>query len=77
MNLPYMKRSEFIKSSALASISIGLSAPLDAYDAAASSAVTPLSEQSITEDGQLVTFPDFTRGRWINRKPVFALDNTY
>lgn len=52
-------------------------APLDAYDAAAWSAVTPLSEQSIAEGGQLVSFPDFTRGRWINRKPVFALDDTY
>lgn len=52
-------------------------APLDAYDAAAWSAVTPLSEQSIAEGGQLVTFPDFTRGRWINRKPVFALYDIY
>jgi hypothetical protein len=52
-------------------------APLDAYDAAAWSAVTPLSEQSIAEGGQLVTFPDFTRGRWVNRKPVFAFDDTY
>jgi hypothetical protein len=52
-------------------------APLDAYDAAAWSAVTPLSEQSIAEGGQLVTFPDFTRGRWINRKPVFAFNDIY
>jgi hypothetical protein len=52
-------------------------APLDAYDAAAWSAVTPLSEQSINEGGQLVNFPDFTRGRWVNRKPVFALSDSY
>ncbi len=52
-------------------------APLDAYDAAAWSAVTPLSEKSIAGGGQLVSFPDFTRGKWINRKPVFALNDSY
>ncbi len=48
-------------------------APLDAYDAAAWSAVTPLSEKSIAEGGDAQNFPDFTRGKWIRRKPVFAL----
>jgi predicted dehydrogenase len=52
-------------------------APLDAYDAAAWSAVTPLSERSIAEGGEPQAFPDFTRGGWIKRKPVFALDDTY
>ncbi len=47
-------------------------APLDAYDAAAWSAVTPLSEKSIAGGGETLNFPDFTRGKWINRKPVFA-----
>ncbi|MGB0836642.1 MAG: Gfo/Idh/MocA family protein [Flavobacteriaceae bacterium] len=45
-------------------------APLiDVYDAAAWSAVTPLSEISIANNGEPQDFPDFTRGRWINRKP--------
>jgi len=48
-------------------------APLDAYDAAAWSAVTPLSEKSIAEGGNALNFPDFTRGKWIRREPVFAL----
>lgn len=48
-------------------------APLDAYDAAAWSAVTPLSEMSIAEGGNALDFPDFTRGNWIKRKPVFTL----
>ncbi|MGC9342446.1 MAG: gfo/Idh/MocA family oxidoreductase, partial [Bacteroidales bacterium] len=48
-------------------------APLDAYDAAAWSAVTPLSEMSIAEGGEALDFPDFTRGKWIKRKPVFVL----
>jgi len=52
-------------------------APLDAYDAAAWSAITPLSENSIAEGGSLQLFPDFTRGRWMKRKATFALENTY
>jgi predicted dehydrogenase len=55
----------------------GEEAPLDAYDAAAWSSVTPLSERSIAQGGEVQEFPDFTRGMWINRKPVFALDNSY
>ncbi|MEH0153149.1 Gfo/Idh/MocA family oxidoreductase [Limibacter armeniacum] len=46
--------------------------PLDAYDAAAWSAVTPLSEMSIQEGGEPQSFPDFTRGKWFKRKPVFG-----
>lgn len=51
--------------------------PLDAYDAAAWSAITPLSEQSIALGNKPMEFPDFTRGQWIKRKPVFALDDSY
>ncbi len=43
--------------------------PLDVYDAAAWSSITPLSEESIASGGQPQFFPDFTRGRWIKRKP--------
>ncbi len=50
---------------------------LDVYDAAAWSAVTPLSIKSIAEGSMPQAFPDFTRGRWINRKPVFALNGDY
>ena len=51
--------------------------PLDAYDAAAWSAVSPLSEQSIAAGSAPQLFPDFTRGKWLTRTPVFALDDTY
>ncbi len=51
--------------------------PLDVYDAAAWSAITPLSERSIAEGGEPQQFPDFTRGRWIKRKPVFALNDDF
>jgi predicted dehydrogenase len=54
-----------------------LEAPLDAYDAAAWSAITPLSERSIRNNGEPQDFPDFTRGRWMKRKPVFALNDDF
>ncbi len=54
-----------------------MEAPLDAYDAAAWSAISPLSERSIENNGEPQDFPDFTRGRWIKRKPVFALSDDF
>lgn len=51
--------------------------PIDIYDAVAWSAITPLSEQSIAEDYRTLAFPDFTEGKWKDRKPIFALDDRY
>lgn len=51
--------------------------PLDVYDAAVWSAITPLSEQSIALGNETVEFPDFTGGQWMYRKPVFALNDEY
>lgn len=51
--------------------------PMDVYDAAAWSAITPLSETSIELGNQTVEFPDFTGGQWMYRKPTFALTNEY
>lgn len=50
---------------------------MDVYDAAAWSAITPLSEQSIELGNETVAFPDFTGGQWSYRKPVFALNDVY
>ena len=47
--------------------------PIDVYDAAAWSAITPLSEASVDNNGEPQEFPDFTRGRWMTNKPIFAL----
>jgi hypothetical protein len=44
--------------------------PMDVYDAAAWSAITPLSEMSI-QANQTVEFPDFTGGQWMYRKNRF------
>ncbi len=52
--------------------------PIDVYDFAAWRAVSVLSEQSIAQGSQPVSFPDFTKGRWINREDApsskYALD---
>jgi predicted dehydrogenase len=51
--------------------------PQDVYDAVTWSAITPLSETSIKQNGASVEFPDFTKGKWQNRKNTFAIDDTY
>lgn len=51
--------------------------PMDAYDAAAWSAITPLSEISIENNGEPQEFPDFTRGQWIARKPYDWMKEEY
>lgn len=51
--------------------------PIDIYDAVAWSAITPLSEQSIAEGFKTLPFPDFTEGKWKDRKVIFALNDRY
>ena len=46
----------------------GLAPDLDVYDAAAWSAPAPLSEQSVAHGSAPMQFPDFTRGKWKERK---------
>ena len=55
----------------------GEATPLDVYDAAAWSAITPLSEKSIELGNQTVDFPDFTSGAWMQRKNTFSLNDEY
>ena len=42
--------------------------PIDVYDTATWMVISVLSEKSILKGGAPVEFPDFTRGKWINRK---------
>ncbi len=51
--------------------------PQDVYDAVTWSAITPLSEMSIMQGGASVEFPDFTAGKWKDRKNDFALGDSY
>jgi predicted dehydrogenase len=48
---------------------------IDVYDAAAWSAISPLSELSIAKGSAPVEIPDFTRGKWKLNKPIFGLDD--
>jgi predicted dehydrogenase len=51
--------------------------PIDVYDAATWSVISSLSERSIAMGGAPMEFPDFTRGRWVTRKPSFALTDEF
>jgi predicted dehydrogenase len=59
----------FVLNAFVESAKQNIAPPLDVYDAASWSAVTPLSELSIANNGEPQSFPDFTRGKWIERKP--------
>ena len=49
--------------------------PIDVYDAAGWYAITPLSEKSIKNGGKPYKIPDFTRGKYKNRKQKELFDN--
>jgi predicted dehydrogenase len=46
----------------------GIPPDMDVYDAAAWSAPGPLSEMSVAKGSAPMEFPDFTRGRWRNKR---------
>jgi predicted dehydrogenase len=58
----------FVLNAFIESAKQNIAPPLDAYDAAAWSAITPLSELSIANNGEVQDFPDFTRAQWIKRE---------
>jgi predicted dehydrogenase len=47
--------------------------PIDVYDSVTMSVITPISEKSIAAGSAPVPIPDFTRGKWRTRKPVFGV----
>lgn len=67
----------FVLHAFVESIKRGERTPMDVYDAAAWSAITPLSELSILGGNKTVEFPDFTGGKWMYRKNKFALGSDY
>ena len=50
--------------------------PIDVYDSVTMSVITPLSTKSLKEGNKPQQFPDFTRGKWVDRKNTFALDDS-
>jgi predicted dehydrogenase len=67
----------FVLNAFIESVKRKMPPPQDVYDAVTWSAITPLSETSIKQKGASVRFPDFTRGKWKERKNLFAVDDTY
>jgi hypothetical protein len=67
----------FVLHAFIESVKRKINTPMDIYDAAAWSAITPLSEQSIASGNQVVKFPDFTNGKWKSQKNNFALTEEF
>jgi predicted dehydrogenase len=67
----------FVLRAFIESIKNKVAPPIDVYDAAAWSAISPLSEQSIKNNSASVAIPDFTRGKWKTNQPIFALTDNY
>jgi predicted dehydrogenase len=67
----------FVLNAFIESAKRNIAPPLDAYDAAAWSAITPLSEVSIANNGEVQDFPDFTRAQWIKRQPYRWIKDTW
>ncbi len=67
----------FVLNAFVESAKQNIAPPLDAYDAAAWSAITPLSEVSIENNGEPQYFPDFTRGMWVKRAPYNWMKDTF
>lgn len=63
----------FVDNAFIECVKRGINFPLDVYDLATWYAITPLSEKSIAEGGQVQEIPDFTRGKWQQRKPDFCM----
>jgi predicted dehydrogenase len=67
----------FVLRAFIESIKNKVAPPIDVYDAAAWSAISPLSEESIEKGSAPIQIPDFTRGKWKTNKPIFALNEQY
>jgi predicted dehydrogenase len=67
----------FILNAFIEPLKKGLAPPIDVYDAASMSVISPLSEKSIKLGSAPVKFPDFTRGKWKTNQPIFGINENY
>ena len=67
----------FVMNAFIEAVKRKIPTPQDVYDAVTWSVITPLSETSIRLGGETVEFPDFTQGKWMQRKNDFALNSDY
>lgn len=61
----------FVRNAFVESIKRKTNTPIDVYDAAVWSVISPLSEESVAQGGHPVDFPDFTEGRWMTNERIF------
>jgi predicted dehydrogenase len=57
----------------LSAVRLGVGTPIDVYDSATWSAISPLSERSVANRSSSVDFPDFTRGKWTEKRELTIL----
>ena len=67
----------FVIRAFIESIKQQVAPPIDVYDAAVWSAISPLSEESIAKGSKPMEIPDFTRGKWKTNRPIFGLNEVY
>ena len=67
----------FVVNAFIESVKRGVEPPIDVYDAAAWSVISPLSERSIAMGSEPVPFPDFTGGTWVTRRKIFGMSDEY
>ena len=61
----YVQLTDFVEA-----LRAGRPTTIDVYDGAAWCAIIELSANSVTQGGKPQDFPDFTRGKWQERKPL-------
>jgi len=67
----------FVLNAFIESLKRDVPSPLDVYDLATWYVITPLSEASIAQGGDVQQIPDFTKGKWMKRKPLFCLSDQF
>lgn len=67
----------FVFNAFIESVKQKIQTPIDIYDSLTMSVITPLSEKSIQEGNMPQQFPDFTKGKWKERKNTFALNTNF
>jgi len=53
----------------------GVEPDIDVYDSVTWSAIFPVSEQSVNGRGRAISFPDFTRGMWRQKRPLGVFEH--
>ncbi|WP_263784406.1 Gfo/Idh/MocA family protein [Salinibacter grassmerensis] len=67
----------FVRNALVESVKRDVAPPIDVYDAATWSVLSPLSERSIEQGGAPVAIPDFTDGRWMTEGRSFDPDGEF